>query len=109
MHAFLRHLETAGFGGAPRFVGTDDAGREILTFMEGEVLAAGQSWRPGNPTPWPSWARTEACLVATARLLRSLHDVAATFVPPEGAVWRRYDASAPGAGEAVCHGDIGLS
>lgn len=107
MHAFLRHLENVGFNGAPTVRGTDDAGREILTFIEGDVLAAGPTWRPGNPTPWPSWARTEECLVATAQLLRSFHDAAATFTPPEGAVWRRYNVPALSVGEAVCHGDIG--
>ena len=107
VHALLRHLEAGGFDGAPRVVGTDDGGREVLTFIEGEVLAAGPAWRPGDPTPWPSWALTEECLVATARLLRGFHDAAATFVPSEGAVWRRYHVAALGAGEAVCHGDIG--
>lgn len=107
MHAFLGHLEQVGFDGAPRVLGIDDAGREVVTFIEGEVLAAGAAWRPGNPTPWPSWAQTEDCLVAAAQLLRRFHDTAATFTPPEGVVWRRYNAPALGAGEAVCHGDIG--
>lgn len=107
MHALLRHLEKVGFDGAPTVVGADDAGREILTFIEGDVLAAGSAWRPGKPTPWPSWARTDECLVSTARLLRRFHDAAATFSPPEGAVWRRYNAPALGRGEVVCHGDIG--
>jgi len=107
VHAFLRHLETVGFDGAPMVRGTDDAGREILTFIEGDVLAAGPGWRPGNPTPWPSWAQTEECLFATARLLRSFHDAAATFAPPEEALWRRYNVPALSAGEVVCHGDIG--
>lgn len=107
VHAFLRHLERARFDGAPRVRGTDEAGREILTFIEGDVLAAGPTWRPGSPTPWPAWARSEECLVATAQLVRRFHDAAATFVPPEEAVWRRHEAPAPGAGEAVCHGDIG--
>ena len=106
-HAFLRHLERAGFDGAPRVVGEDDAGREILTFVEGEVLAAGPTWRPGTPTPWPAWARTEACLAATGRLLRRFHDAAASFVLPARPVWRRSTALALGAGEVVCHGDIG--
>jgi len=107
VHAFLRHLEKVGFDGAPVVCGIDDAGREILSFIEGDVLAAGPKWRPGSPTPWPSWARTEECLAATAQLLRSFHDAAAPFVPPDGAVWRRYNAPALGAGESVCHGDIG--
>jgi hypothetical protein len=66
VHAFLLHLEKVGFDGAPVVRGTDDAGREILTFIEGDVLAAGPRWRPGNPTPWPSWAQTEERLFATA-------------------------------------------
>ena len=54
VHAFLRHLERVGFDGAPRVRGTEDMGHEILTFIEGDVLAAGPGWQPGNPTPWPS-------------------------------------------------------
>lgn len=107
MQALLARLEEVGFSGAPRVLGTDDAGREILTFIEGDVLAAGPAWQPGLPTPWPPWARTEECLVSTARLLRSYHGAAATFVPSKGAVWRRHNCPGLGAGEVVCHGDIG--
>jgi Phosphotransferase enzyme family len=107
VHCFLRHLETAGFDGAPRVIGFDDEGREVLEFIEGEVLAAGPAWRPGNPTPWPSWARTDECLVASACLVRRFHDAAGRFESREGAVWRRHDARALGDREAVCHGDIG--
>ena len=107
VHAFLRHLEKVGFDGSPRLQGTDEEGREILTFIEGEVLGAGPTWRPGTPTPWPEWARTEECLTATALLLRRFHDAAATFAPPNGAVWRRCNGPALGIGEAVCHGDVG--
>ena len=82
-------------------------GREILTFVDGETLGAGVAWRPGMPTRWPPWARTEECLAASARLLRELHDAAASFAPPEGAVWRRHPSGAVGADEIVCHGDIG--
>ncbi len=71
------------------------------------MLGAGSAWQPGQPTPWPAWARTEECLVATGRLLRRFHDAAASYVLPNGAVWRRDEVAALGAGEAVCHGDIG--
>ena len=107
VHAFLRHLEEVGFDGVPKVQGADDQGREILSFIDGEVLAAGATWRPGTPTPWPEWARSEECLAATALLLRRFHDAAATFAPPDGAVWRRYDGHPLGTGEAVCHSDVG--
>jgi hypothetical protein len=34
--ALLRHLAERGFDGAPRFLGKDANGREVLTFVEGE-------------------------------------------------------------------------
>jgi hypothetical protein len=35
VHALLRHFESVGFDGAPRFLGIDDRGREILGYVEG--------------------------------------------------------------------------
>ena len=107
VHALLRYLEEVGFEGAPRVSGAEGSGREVLTFVDGDVLAAGPGWRPGDPTPWPPWARTEECLVATGQLLRRFHEAVAGFAPPEGAVWRRYDTPVLASGEVVCHGDIG--
>ena len=37
VHALLRHLEAVGFEGAPRVLGSDDQGREVLTFIEGDA------------------------------------------------------------------------
>lgn len=106
VHAFLRHLEVVGYPGAPRVIGLDEASREILTFVEGEVLADPE-WRPGRPTPWPAWAQSEDALVESARLLRSLHDASSSFVPPEDAVWRQHTCPTLGVDEIVCHGDVG--
>ena len=36
MHALRRHFERVGFDGAPRFLGIDEDGREILSFVQGE-------------------------------------------------------------------------
>lgn len=57
----LRWYEQVGFDGAPRFLGYDDEGREILSFVEGE---------PAFP-PVPS---TDEVVVAIGRLLRRAHD-----------------------------------
>src|SRR6185503_6959872 len=36
-HGLLHHLERRGFNGAPRFLGIDNAGREVLSFIPGFV------------------------------------------------------------------------
>lgn len=106
VHGFLRHLEAVGFTGAPHVVGIDGSGREVLSFIEGEVLAD-PAWQPGQPTPWPRWAQSDDCLVESARLLRGLHAASASFVPPDNAVWRQHNCPALGRDEIVCHGDVG--
>jgi hypothetical protein len=40
VHALLRHFEAVGFDGAPRFLGIDDEGREILSYVEGDAAFA---------------------------------------------------------------------
>ena len=40
VHALLAHLEGTGFTGAPRPLGFDEQGREVLTFLEGESVDA---------------------------------------------------------------------
>ena len=37
VHVLLRHLADVGFDGAPRVLGVDDQGREILDYLAGEV------------------------------------------------------------------------
>lgn len=64
VHVVLRHLEAVGFEGAPRFLRLDHRGREVLTFVEGEV--AGR--------PWPSWVADQDRAASVARLLRRLDD-----------------------------------
>ena len=50
VHALLQHLERVGFDGAPRYLGQDDAGREVLSYVEGEA-AAKDPHEPGrSPT-----------------------------------------------------------
>jgi aminoglycoside phosphotransferase (APT) family kinase protein len=96
VHALLEHLETAGFAAAPRALGLDSDGREVLTYAAGEVV-------------WPDhFARLESdeALAEIARLIRSYHDVAATFVPPAGAQWWDLAADPTGASEVVCHNDL---
>ena len=68
VHELLGFFERSGWGGAPRFLGVDEQGREILSFMEGYV-----PWQePGVPG-----VTAEASLVRVAELVREFHDLTA--------------------------------
>lgn len=71
----LQHLEDVGFDGAPRFLGTDRQGRDVLSFVDGEV--AGR--------PWPARVADAARLDSLARLLRCYHDAVAPLGVPDWA------------------------
>lgn len=79
VQSVLRHLEAAGFGGAPRALGFDEQGRERLTYLPGETL--------GEPSPWPEWVRSDGALRQVGEWLRRMHDATASFRPADGAVW----------------------
>jgi hypothetical protein len=92
VHALLHHLEAAGFAEAPRVLGSDARGREILTFVAGEV-----------PWPPPAWLWEEDATAWDAgALARRYHEAVAGFVPPAGARWRMGAES----GDVICHHDI---
>jgi aminoglycoside phosphotransferase (APT) family kinase protein len=103
VHAYLRHLEAAGFAGAPRFLATEGE-REVLTYIDGEVPADPQ-WQPGHGHRLPAYARSEAALVAAAELVRQLHEAARGYQPADTQF--RFDPRAPRPGEIISHGDLG--
>ena len=78
----LRHLEGAGFEGAPRPMGYDAQGRQVLSFVEGRVFHC------------PPYGLSDAQLLSAAALIRRFHDATAT-------------SPLRGGQEVVCHGDLG--
>ena len=68
-HALLQHLVDVGFDGAPRFLGVDAKGREVLSFIAGEAATA----------PYPRWALTDTALRSVVLLLRRYHQAVASF------------------------------
>lgn len=92
VHALLRHLELAGFEAAPRVLGVDDEGREVLSFVDGDAALA----------PVPGDDDTVAEL---GRVLRAMHDAQDGFEHDRHGPWQRM-AGAPAAGEVVCHNDL---
>lgn len=80
VHAVLRRLERAGAVGSPRLLGTDDRGREVLSYLEG---------RTGHGLG----RLDDATLTRLVVLVRGLHDALAGS--PEA-----------GLAETVCHHDL---
>ena len=78
VHRLLHHLEAVGFEAAPRLLGVDEQGREVLSFIDG--------WVPPNLDHFPDE------ILAAARLLRGLHDATA-------------GSELAGGHEVVCHND----
>src|SRR3954447_21613456 len=70
-HALLRHLVDVGFSGAPRFLGVDEQGREVLSYVSGTAITP----------PYRAWALTDDALVSVALLLRAYHRAVRTFDP----------------------------
>ena len=93
VHAFLRHLEGESYAAAPRALGIDSQGREILTFV------------PGAPAGRTGLVPDER-LHRAAALVGELHRLSATFVPPPDARWRPSLVDPSGDG-IVLHGDLG--
>ena len=101
----LQHVEREGFEGAPRALGFDDQGREVLTFINGEV-ARGTEFIPDEGGRFdlllPDFVWRDEVLVHLGALLRGYHDAAATF-PWAGRSWC-YEAREPV--ETICHNEV---
>ncbi|MGW5359523.1 phosphotransferase [Actinopolymorpha pittospori] len=84
VHDLLRLLDHYHWTGAPRYLGTDTDGREILTHLDGHV-----AWEPAQPPA--VWS--EDSLVKVTKLVRQFHDLSAGTDLAEDQ-------------EVVCHNDL---
>jgi aminoglycoside phosphotransferase (APT) family kinase protein len=80
----LVFLEERGWAGAPRWLGVDGRGRDVLSYLDGDV-----PWQPERHGE----VRTDAALTRVAGLVRELHDLTA-------------GTELAGGGEVVCHNDL---
>lgn len=65
VHALLGLFERHGWRGAPRFLGIDEQGREMLSFLDGHV-----AWRPAQPSAVTSEASRRMRLICDVYGLR---------------------------------------
>ena len=89
--ALLAYLHGVGFTAAPRPLGRDDRGRQVLEYVPGDVGI------PGGTYSLPE-------LTSIGRLLADLHTALAGFAPPAGASWNC--VIPPDREDLICHNDV---
>jgi hypothetical protein len=97
VHALLAHLHEVGFRAAPRPLGLDERGREVLEFVPGATV-----WpdRFGEVGPRDRLARV-------GRMIREFHDAVVDFTPPPDAAWHvAIPPEDDGRGEIIAHHDL---
>lgn len=95
IHKLLKHLENKGYSSAPKFLGIDEKGREVLSFIEGEA---------GN-YPLKEYMWSSDALKDIANMLRLYHDAVSDF--PLSDEWKPID-NTPNKMEVICHNDFAI-
>ncbi|MGC9541526.1 phosphotransferase family protein [Streptomyces sp. UG1] len=80
----LALFESRGWEGAPRYIGTDEQGREVLGYLEGRAAVTPRE---------RAAADTDAALVRVAQLVRAVHDMT-------------HGTPLAGDRDVVCHNDL---
>jgi 8-oxo-dGTP diphosphatase len=89
VHRLLRHLAGTGIRAVPRVLGTDERGREVLTYLPGHVVDVDTD------------RLTDRQLVEVARWARDLHAAVEGFEDP--GPWRFFGVEQP---TVVAHNDL---
>ena len=95
IRALLDHLATAAPGIAPESLGVDSQGRDIVSFIAGDI----------GHYPLDAAMRSEDALVEAARLLRRYHDATTALVSRADLPWQYVDPDAA-RHEVICHSDV---
>ena len=95
VHKLLQHLRKKGFFSAPEPLGFDPSGREIVSFLKGEV----------SNYPLSENASSLNALTSAARLLRKFHDASQSFLATSMASQDKWQFPCHDPQEVVCHGD----
>ncbi|WP_050180475.1 aminoglycoside phosphotransferase family protein [Domibacillus robiginosus] len=95
IHKLLKHLEDKDFNYAPKFLGIDEQGREMLSFIEGE---AGQY-------PLKGYMWSNDVLKEIAKMLRLYHEAVSDF--PLVNEFKPIDHT-PQTVEVLCHNDFAI-
>jgi len=89
VHALLEHVQVKGLKAVPRVHGTDDRGREVLSYLPGRIVDVDAE------------LLTDGQLLAATRWLHDLHD--ATADAEVAGPWRWFEVPAP---TVLGHNDV---
>jgi hypothetical protein len=92
VQALLAHLRASGIDEVPAPLGFDELGREVLSYIPGQVGHFPQPWR-----------HDQQVLSSAARLLRRLHDASRPVAQVYPGGWQ---APTREPVEVICHGDF---
>ncbi|MBT0769263.1 phosphotransferase [Kineosporia sp. J2-2] len=95
VQAVLARLDEKAPGTAPRPLGRDGQGREVVSWIPGDVALP----------PFPDWSLTDDYLASLGRLLRRVHDALDGWMPPAEVVWNPGFAD-PQGGPLIVHTDV---
>lgn len=95
VHDLLSHLAERSYP-APRPIGIDNQGREVLSFIPGECA---------HPNHLEAIA-TDAAMRRVGKLIADYHRAQADYVRPGDAVWRTEGQDPTGATEVLAHNDL---
>jgi hypothetical protein len=89
VHRLLRHLRDRGLRAVPEVLGTDELGREVLSYLPGEVVDVDRG------------TLTDGRLVSLVAWTRELHEALDGFRDP--GPWRFFEVDDA---DGVCHNDL---
>jgi len=98
---YLQFLEKEGMEGVPRFLGVDEQGREMFSYLPGKTMG-------------PDYPHDHQCLHSDqavcdmALFLKKLHDTSVGFLPRAMEAGWKNPYFPDGPYETICHGDTGI-
>lgn len=93
VHRFLKFLASQKFAGAPTFLGIDEIGREILSYMPGHCEVDEYQWL------------SDSYVISSATLLRNFHQCSSKFIPTATDSWA-YSYPDASMHQVICHNDF---
>lgn len=95
VHELLTHLHDEGLRGIPLVHGTDEQGREVLTYVEGRGV------------PVDDEVVLPDVLEEAVAWLRDFHDIVEGYRPDGPRTWRQHGEVELEPGQIICHNDPG--